>query len=296
MDGAAGTGGRRDRGSGRRALVAAWLGLGVALAFSGCGARTSLLEGELPDESPDAGTKPKGCALGDSEACGSDVGACEKGTRRCAEDGFFGACEGGVGPAPETCNGVDDDCDGTVDDGFGVGQACDGPDTDSCLDDVMTCGGCTSGPNQIEICNGVDDDCNGVIDADCTVGDCAPTLLVTGSVSSGPGCVDFPVEAKTTGRIKYPCGGGMVTAVLGGISFAGSVKDGQVSLEGSQILGPGQTPDGCTWKMGHTIQGSVSSGTLAYSYTETLLTGGGVFCWSPCTESGTVQVQWVAGP
>ena len=45
-----------------------------------------------------------------SEACGSDVGVCERGSRSCLGD-TWGACEGGVGPAAELCNARDDDCD-----------------------------------------------------------------------------------------------------------------------------------------------------------------------------------------
>ena len=61
--------------------------------------------------------------------------------------------------APETCNGVDDDCDGTVDDGY-----------DNDADGWTTCAGdCNDGndeayPGAAEICDGVDNDCNGQAD------------------------------------------------------------------------------------------------------------------------------------
>ncbi|MCA9543921.1 MAG: hypothetical protein KC613_06005, partial [Myxococcales bacterium] len=68
------------------------------------------------------------CQPGATEACaGQSTGECEPGTRTCAADGFsWGACVGVVGPANETCNGRDDDCDGQVDDGnlCGAGQEC----------------------------------------------------------------------------------------------------------------------------------------------------------------------------
>ncbi len=41
--------------------------------------------------------------------------------------------------APERCNYVDDDCDGTVDDGLGLGNACEGADSDNCVDGVTVC-------------------------------------------------------------------------------------------------------------------------------------------------------------
>jgi len=242
-------------------------------------------------EGGSGGEAPKPCDGVLEEPCGSDVGECQLGIRKCQPDGFFGPCEGNIGPVDELCNNLDDDCDGVIDNGFHIGEACDGPDNDLCLDDVMTCQGCTSGPNILETCNGIDDNCNGVIDADCDVGDCSPQLLVTGSTPSNPNCVDFPVEAGSTGVINYPCGGGPVSATLGNISFSGTVQNGEVFLTGTiQVTGP----DGCQWRNDHTISGSIPGGTVQYFYSETLLTMPGFGCWQPCTETGVVDINWVA--
>jgi len=65
-----------------------------------------------------------GCSpTGTSRACGtSDVGECSLGTQTCLPSGdggsVWGACSGNTEPESESCNAVDDDCDGTPDDGF----------------------------------------------------------------------------------------------------------------------------------------------------------------------------------
>ena len=71
--------------------------------------------------------------------------------------------------ATETCNGVDDNCDGTTDEGIpatpttcGVG-ACGAAGTLFCQNGQMV-NSCTPGLPSPEICNGLDDDCDGATD------------------------------------------------------------------------------------------------------------------------------------
>ena len=184
----------------------------------------------------------------------------------------------------------------------GAVEAC-GSDVGACKPGTRTCQAGVFGPCEGEIgptpevCNGIDDNCNGVIDADCQMGDCKPGLLVTGSVPSSPNCIDFPVMAGSTGTIEYPCGGGPVTADLGGVMFTGSVTNNYVTLDGFVIIPPTQSPDGCTWKMHHHIEGTIPTGMVSYSYSEAVIVKPpGTNCWSPCTETGTVKIDWVAGP
>ena len=129
-----------------------------------------------------------------------------------------------------------------------------------------------------------------IIDVDCEVGECHPTLVVEDSVPSSPACIDSPVTAGSTGVLSYSCAGGPVSAVLGQVTFAGSVSGGDVGLSGSvQVVGP----DNCLWLTNHSIQGSLLDGKLTYSYAEVLLTDPPTGCWSPCTEVGNVEIEWV---
>jgi len=57
------------------------------------------------------------CTPGESRSCGSNLGICTFGTVVCQENGTWGACTGGIMPETETCNRIDDNCNGLVDEG-----------------------------------------------------------------------------------------------------------------------------------------------------------------------------------
>ena len=71
-----------------------------------------------------------GCTDGESRRCGGSEGACTAGVQRCV-GGAWTVCEGEVLPAlVERCDGVDDDCDATIDEGASCG------DDGSCIEGV----------------------------------------------------------------------------------------------------------------------------------------------------------------
>ena len=73
--------------------------------------------------------------------------------------------------ASETCNGVDDDCDGNTADGADeawMGTLCDGPDLDECDEGTYSCEGglqaCSDDTDDdVEVCDGLDNNCDGFL-------------------------------------------------------------------------------------------------------------------------------------
>jgi len=126
---------------------------------------------------------------GGGSSCGTDTGACSAGTTQCTNGVLF--CVGAVAGGAETCNNVDDDCNGVVDNGFdkqndplhcGSCSPCAVPNaTAACglgacrvgtcnfgyVDfDGMPSNGCEYGcvNTGTERCDGVDNNCNHVVD------------------------------------------------------------------------------------------------------------------------------------
>ena len=114
---------------------------------------------EIDEEDPDVGGA---CESGEAGLCATGLYACEAGALVCVPDNA---------PVAETCNGLDDDCDGTVDNGDpGGGEDCDTGLPGECAAGVTACGSDGSPAcDQLvvaddESCNGLDDDCNGTVD------------------------------------------------------------------------------------------------------------------------------------
>jgi hypothetical protein len=110
------------------------------------------------------GVSNEGCECAGDGAlpCGTDEGECMAGVQRCV-DGMRTGCEGATGPRGERCDGLDEDCDGAIDEG--VTRRC-GFDRGICVSGVEACasgefGECEGAVLPVtEVCNGLDDDCD----------------------------------------------------------------------------------------------------------------------------------------
>src|SRR5690606_33458084 len=111
---------------------------------------------------------------GFGEPCCEGTGACQNcGTVVCI--GANPVCSANPGtPGNETCNSVDDDCDGTTDNNLtdagsacssGQPGVCDAGAT-SCNAGTLSCDPTIQPGTQNETCNGLDDDCDGQDDED----------------------------------------------------------------------------------------------------------------------------------
>jgi hypothetical protein len=159
-----------------RLFAAAIVALSV-VSSPGC---TDLKRKPHLDASADVGPARDGAAEGPSDAvadrtdsaedrpacvgtisCGQ--GACARTVQACV-NGQPQTCTPGT-PTSETCNGMDDDCDGVVDNGLGTiscGQGACARTVQACVDGQPQT--CTPGMPTAETCNGVDDDCDGMVD------------------------------------------------------------------------------------------------------------------------------------
>lgn len=171
------------------------------------------------------------CRAGDTRACfGGDaaarsIGACRDGMQLCfpgpgGVGSAWGGCVGDTRPATEGCDGVDNDCNGTVDDGCGcrageTRRCYGGPAATEgvgpCRGGMQSCAAADGGVNAwgacgmqtlpgAERCDGVDNDCNGAVDDGCQ---CRP--------GETRGCYDGPMGTRGVA----PCADGTQTCVAG---------------------------------------------------------------------------------
>jgi hypothetical protein len=184
------------------------------------------------------------CTAGQTRPCGTDVGLCTKGTQTCDLSGTWSECQGNVNPVPEVCDGLDNNCDGQVDETcpcvVGTTQTC-GTNVGECVAGVRTCTPTGFGPcvGQVkpvtEVCgDGLDNNCNGQVDED---------------------CVCTPGQTKTCGTDVGLCIAGTKTCLSSGKGWSGckgQVKPSEEVCDGLDNNCDGQVDEGCECKVGLT--------------------------------------------
>jgi hypothetical protein len=159
----------------------------------------------------------------------NETGLCHPGQLTCVPGNFEPVCINEITPARELCDGLDNDCDDTIDENAG-----------SC-----ECGDPLFVPRP-EVCNGVDDDCDGLVDNEPQVNARLSTLCFTppdGILVSIEHAEDFP-------PMQPPCGGGRalceqdINGEYGYFECLGEVRAQQERCDGLDNDCDGNTDEG----------------------------------------------------
>ncbi|MFT5357699.1 MAG: hypothetical protein ACI9KE_004936 [Polyangiales bacterium] len=186
------------------------------------------------DETVDEEFVAPGCALTEGVCAGAVASCGAAGVLEC-EMGDYGA---DFEAAETLCDALDNDCDGTTDEGCtceeGATQSC-GLDAGACMPGVQTCadggwGACDGelGPMG-ESCNGIDDNCDGTTDnpGDLTAPDC-------------------PLQLGVCSGAKRACGGAAGWIACSGIaSYGGDYQVVESLCDGIDNNCDGVTDEGC---------------------------------------------------
>ena len=207
------------------------------------------------------------------------LGVCSAGATLCSAGGVVCAPAVLPGTQADVCNGSDDDCDGVVDNGFKVGQACTlglgvcaAQGVFSCQANGTSACNAVAGLPQVEICaDDLDSDCDGNKDNGCA--------CLSDAACGGPN------SGQVCDRTSFTC-------VLG--CHAGT---GNGCSSGLRCTAQGSETGACVACLTDTDCGAAGSGTLCDTSTHTCHLGctggaqtgcpGGLVCTSQNNQVGS---------
>ena len=225
------------------------------------------------------------------------AGICEAGVETC-KGGAWTACSGATTPQPlDPCNDLDDNCDGTKDEGFKLkGTPCTATKGKCVAQGTYVCDSvknalvCSAKPVvTAEVCNNKDDDCDGTVDNGVCYSAWAEVkphkamdvfalaaggkvVLVGGTpLKSNIGVIQRLVNGKPEAMLALSGGAKIVSLAMDGSKAVALASDGQVRWS---------TDSGANWNAGGKCAANNPSG-IALSGNTVIVAAKGVICSSP---------------
>ncbi len=178
--------------------------------------------------------------------------------------------------AAETCNGLDDDCDATIDESLGTvtcGVGACARTVAACVDGAAQA--CVPGAPSAETCNGIDDDCDGTVDDLLFFGGYLPPVNADGSSVFTSRQRTIPFKFRLTNCAGAPVGTATATIDVVPVALysAGGVVE-EVTSSGSANTGNYYRYDGSSGQYIYNLSSQSLPHGMVYDVITTIVNDG----------------------